>query len=201
MCKKISGDEIVIASHNIGKIKEFRDIFKNYGYILTSSSDYNLEEPEENGSTFAENALIKAMATMQGTGKVSLSDDSGLCIKELNNDPGIFSARWAGVNKDFNLAMVKVEKKLLEKGLKSSKAYFYCALAVAWPDKSYKIYEGAVHGNLRFPPKGKLGFGYDPIFIPNGFDISFGEMTPSRKHSMSHRAEAFKKLKKELLDD
>ena len=121
MCKKISGDEIVIASHNIGKIKEFRDIFKNYGYILTSSSDYNLEEPEENGSTFAENALIKAMATMQGTGKVSLSDDSGLCIKELNNDPGIFSARWAGVNKDFNLAMVKVEKKLLEKGLKVPK--------------------------------------------------------------------------------
>ena len=97
--------------------------------------------------------------------------------------------------------MVKVEKKLLEKGLKSSKAYFYCALAVAWPDKSYKIYEGAVHGNLRFPPKGKLGFGYDPIFIPNGFDISFGEMSPSRKHSMSHRAEAFRKLKKELLDD
>ena len=126
---------------------------------------------------------------------------SEICIEELNNDPGIFSARWAGVNKDFNLAMVKVEKKLLEKGLKSSKAYFYCALAVAWPDKSYKIYEGAVHGNLRFPPKGKLGFGYDPIFIPNGFDISFGEMSPSRKHSMSHRAEAFRKLKKELLDD
>ena len=201
MALKILDGEIVIASHNKGKITEFSDLFKDYKLKLFSSADYNIEEPEENGSSFADNALIKAKATMLGSGKISISDDSGLCIDCLNGEPGIYSARWAGPNKDFSVAMEKVNEKLFEMDSKNTNAHFFCALAVVWPNGEYKLYEGAVHGNLRFPPRGNLGFGYDPIFIPKGFDISFGEMEPLKKHSMSHRAIAFNKLKSELLDE
>ena len=200
MVSKILDGEIVIASHNKGKIIEFSDLFKDYNLNLSSSSDYNIEEPEENGSSFAENALIKAKATMLGSKKIAISDDSGLCVDCLNGEPGIYSARWAGRNKDFSVAMEKINKKLLEIDPENTNAHFFCALAVVWPNGEYKVYEGAVHGSLSFPPKGNLGFGYDPIFIPTGFDISFGEMEPSKKHSISHRAIAFDKLKKELLD-
>ena len=200
MVSKILDGEIVIASHNKGKITEFSDLFKDYNLNLSSSSDYNIEEPEENGSSFAENALIKAKATMFGSKKIAISDDSGLCVDCLNGEPGIYSARWAGRNKDFSVAMEKINKKLLEIDPENLNAHFFCALAVEWPNGEYKFYEGAVHGSLSFPPKGNLGFGYDPIFIPTGFDISFGEMEPLKKHSISHRAIAFDKLKKELLD-
>ena len=200
MVSKILDGEIVIASHNKGKITEFSDLFKDYNLNLSSSSDYNIEEPEENGSSFAENALIKAKATMLGSKKIAISDDSGLCVDCLNGEPGIYSARWAGRNKDFSVAMEKINKKLLEIDPENTNAYFFCALAVVWPNGEYKVYEGVVHGSLSFPPKGNLGFGYDPIFIPTGFDISFGEMEPLKKHSISHRAIAFDKLKKELLD-
>ena len=200
MVSKILDGEIVIASHNKGKITEFSDLFKDYNLNLSSSSDYNIEEPEENGSSFAENALIKAKSTMFGSKKIAISDDSGLCVDCLNGEPGIYSARWAGRNKDFSVAMEKINKKLLEIDPENTNAHFFCALAVVWPNGEYKVYEGAVHGSLSFPPKGNLGFGYDPIFIPTGFDISFGEMEPSKKHSISHRAIAFDKLKKELLD-
>ena len=201
MVSKILDDEIVIASHNKGKISEFSDLFKDYNLNLSSSSDYNIEEPEENGSSFTENALIKAKATMLGSEKISISDDSGLCVDCLNGEPGIYSARWAGPNKDFSAAMEKINKKLFEMDSENTNAYFFCALAVVWPNEEYKVYEGAVHGSLSFPPRGNLGFGYDPIFIPTGFDISFGEMEPLKKHSISHRAIAFDKLKKELLDE
>ena len=201
MALKILDGEIVIASHNKGKITEFSDLFKDYKLKLFSSADYNIEEPEENGSSFADNALIKAKATMLGSGKISISDDSGLCIDCLNGEPGIYSARWAGPNKDFSVAMEKVNEKLFEMDSKNTNAHFFCALAVVWPNGEYKLYEGAVHGSLRFPPRWNLGFGYDPIFIPKGFDISFGEMEPLKKHSMSHRAIAFNKLKSELLDE
>ena len=200
MVSKILDGEIVIASHNKGKITEFSNLFKEYNLNLSSSSDYNIEEPEENGSSFAENALIKAKATMLGSKKIAISDDSGLCVDCLNGEPGIYSARWAGRNKDFSVAMEKINKKLLEMDSENTNAHFFCTLAVVWPNGKYKVYEGAVHGSLSFPPKGNLGFGYDPIFIPTGFDISFGEMEPSKKHSISHRAIAFDKLKKELLD-
>ena len=201
MVSKILDGEIVIASHNKGKITEFSDLFKDYNLNLSSSSDYNIEEPEENGSSFAENALIKAKATMFGSKKIAISDDSGLCVDCLNGEPGIYSARWAGRNKDFSVAMEKINKKLLEIDPENLNAHFFCALAVVWPNGEYKVYEGAVNGSLSFPPKGNLGFGYDPIFIPTGFDISFGEMEPLKKHSISHRAIAFDKLKKELLDE
>ena len=172
MVSKILDGEIVIASHNKGKITEFSDLFKDYNLNLSSSSDYNIEEPEENGSSFAENALIKAKATMLGSKKISISDDSGLCVDCLNGEPGIYSARWAGRNKDFSVAMEKINKKLFEMDSENTNAHFFCALAVVWPNGEYKVYEGAVHGSLSFPPKGNLGFGYDPIFIPTGFDIS-----------------------------
>ena len=137
---------------------------------------------------------------MLGSKKISISDDSGLCVDCLNGEPGIYSARWAGPNKDFSVAMEKIHEKLFEMRSKNTNAHFFCALAVVWPNGEYKVYEGAVHGSLSFPPKGNLGFGYDPIFIPKGFDISFGEMEPLKKHSMSHRAIAFNKLKSELLN-
>jgi len=200
MVSKILDSEIVIASHNKGKIIEFSDLFKDYNLNLSSSADYNIEEPEENGSSFVDNSLIKAKATMLGSGKISISDDSGLCVDCLNGEPGIYSARWAGPNKNFSMAMEKINEKLSEMDSKNTNAHFFCALAVVWPNGKHKVYEGAVHGSLRFPPKGNLGFGYDPIFIPKGFDISFGEMEPLKKHSMSHRAIAFNKLKSELLD-
>ena len=201
MVLKILDGEIVIASHNKGKIIEFSDLFKDYKLKLSSSADYNIQEPEENGSSFADNALIKAKATMLGSGKISISDDSGLCIDCLNGEPGIHSARWAGPNKDFSAAMEKINEKIFEMNPENTNAHFFCALAAVWPNGEYKIYEGAVHGSLRFPPQGNLGFGYDPIFIPTGFDISFGEMEPLKKHSMSHRAVAFNKLKSELLHE
>ena len=201
MVSKLLDDEIVIASHNKGKIVEFADLFKDYKLNLSSSADYNIEEPEENGSSFAANALIKARTTMIGSGKIAISDDSGLCVDSLNGEPGIYSARWAGPKKDFAMAMAKIKEKLLELDTENTNEHFFCALAVVWPSEEYKVYEGAVHGNLNFPPRGNLGFGYDPIFIPTGFDISFGEMEPAKKHSMSHRAVAFDKLKKELLDE
>ncbi len=201
MVSKILDGEIVLASYNKGKIVEFSDLFKDYNLNLSSSADYNIEEPEENGSSFADNALIKAKTTMLGSGKISISDDSGLCVDCLNGEPGIYSARWAGPNKDFSMAMEKINEKLFEMRSENTNAHFFCALAVVWPNGKYKAYEGAVHGSLSFPPKGNLGFGYDPIFIPTGFDISFGEMEPSKKHSMSHRAIAFNKLKSELLDE
>ena len=201
MVSKILDGEIVIASHNKGKIVEFSDLFKDYDLNLSSSADYDIAEPEENGSSFADNALIKAKTTMLGSGKISISDDSGLCVDCLNGEPGIYSARWAGPNKDFSMAMEKINEKLSEISSENTNAHFFCALAVVWPNGEYKLYEGAVHGSLRFPPRGNLGFGYDPIFIPKGFDISFGEMEPLKKHSMSHRAIAFNKLKSELLDE
>ena len=139
MVSKILDGEIVIASHNKGKITEFSDLFKEYNLNLSSSSDYNIEQPEENGSSFAENALIKAKATMLGSKKIAISDDSGLCVDCLNGEPGIYSARWAGRNKDFSVAMEKINKKLLEMDPENINAHFFCALAVVWPNGEYKV--------------------------------------------------------------
>ena len=201
MSLNIFGEKIIIASHNQGKISEFRDLFVGYDIDLASSIDFNVPEPEENGNTFSENALIKAEETMLSTGYISLSDDSGLCVDALNGDPGIYSARWAGENRDFSNAMDLIKNNLDKLGINNSNANFTCSLAIVWPNGNHRIYEGNVYGSLSFPPKGKNGFGYDPIFVPDGHELTFGEMDTDFKHSISHSAEAFNLLKSELLND
>ena len=189
--------EIVIASHNDGKVDEIRGLLKKYKFKIFSLKKFSHIEPKENGKTFIENSVIKAVSALKITGLPSISDDSGLCIPALNNDPGIYSARWAGKGKNFDLAAKKIEKKLFEKyGNKQKlfKAFFCCALSIALPDGTIKSFEGKVFGTLQFPPKGVNGFGYDPIFIPKGYKKTFGEMKYSFKERISHRQKAFKKL-------
>ena len=189
--------EIVIASHNDGKVEEIRGLLKKYKFKIFSLKKFSHIEPKENGKTFIENSVIKAVSALKITGLPSISDDSGLCIPALNNDPGIYSARWAGKGKNFDLAAKKIEKKLFEKyGNKQKlfKAFFCCALTIALPDGTIKSFEGKVFGTLQFPPKGNNGFGYDPIFIPKGYKKTFGEMKYSFKERISHRQKAFKKL-------
>ena len=189
--------EIVIASHNDGKVDEIRGLLKKYKFKIFSLKKFSHIEPKENGKTFIENSVIKAVNALKITGLPSISDDSGLCIPALNNDPGIYSARWAGKGKNFDLASKKIEKKLFEKyrnKQKLFKAFFCCALTVALPDGTIKSFEGKVFGTLQFPPKGENGFGYDPIFIPKGYKKTFGEMKYSFKERISHRQKAFKKL-------
>ena len=189
--------EIVIASHNDGKVDEIRGLLKKYKFRIYSLKKFSNIEPKENGKTFIENSVIKAVSALKITGLPSISDDSGLCIPALNNDPGIYSARWAGKGKNFDLASKKIEKKLFEKyrnKQKLFKAFFCCALTIALPDGTIKSFEGKVFGTLQFPPKGKNGFGYDPIFIPKGYKKTFGEMKYSFKERISHRQKAFKKL-------
>jgi XTP/dITP diphosphohydrolase len=189
--------EIVIASHNEGKVEEIRGLLKKYKLRIYSLKKFSNIEPRENGNTFIENSVIKAVNALKITGLPSISDDSGLCIPALNNDPGIYSARWAGKGKNFDLAAKKIEKKLFEKyGNKQKlfKAFFCCALTIALPDGTIKSFEGKVFGTLQFPPKGDNGFGYDPIFIPRRYKKTFGEMKYSFKERISHRQKAFKKL-------
>ena len=189
--------EIVIASHNDGKVDEIRGLLKKYKFKIFSLKKFSHIEPKENGKTFIENSVIKAVSALKITGLPSISDDSGLCIPALNNDPGIYSARWAGKGKNFDLAAKKIEKKLFEKyrnKQKLFKAFFCCALSIALPDGTIKSFEGKVFGTLQFPPKGDNGFGYDPIFIPKGYKKTFGEMKYSFKERISHRQKAFKKL-------
>jgi XTP/dITP diphosphohydrolase len=191
--------EIVIASHNDGKVDEIRGLLKKYKFKIFSLKKFSHIEPKENGKTFIENSVIKAVSALKITGLPSISDDSGLCIPALNNDPGIYSARWAGKGKNFDLAAKKIEKKLFEKyrnKQKLFKAFFCCALSIALPDGTIKSFEGKVFGMLQFPPKGENGFGYDPIFIPKGYKKTFGEMKYSFKERISHRQKAFKKLQK-----
>ena len=189
--------EIVIASHNDGKVDEIRGLLKKYKFKIFSLKKFSHIEPKENGKTFIENSVIKAVSALKITGLPSISDDSGLCIPALNNDPGIYSARWAGKGKNFDLAAKKIEKKLFEKYRNKQKlfrAFFCCALSIALPDGTIKSFEGKVFGTLQFPPKGENGFGYDPIFIPKGYKKTFGEMKYSFKERISHRQKAFKKL-------
>jgi len=199
MNRKINGHKLIIASHNQGKVSEIKDLLSCYEVDVSSSEDFGMKEPEENGDSFEENALIKASETANFCGQIALSDDSGLCVDDLDGDPGIFSARWAGPKKDFLKASKDIEKKLIEIGSSNYSAYFICALAVCWPDGESRIFKGKINGNLNFPPKGNLGFGYDPIFIPRNYDITFGEMDPIIKHKISHRSVAFDLFSRELL--
>jgi XTP/dITP diphosphohydrolase len=196
MARHFTESKLVIASHNPGKIQEITALLKPFGCDLISAAALGLEEPEETGATFAANAELKARAAAQGSGLVALADDSGLSVKALRGDPGIFSARWAGPDKDFSLAMQTVEDRLNKKNDRS--AYFACALALFWPDNGneghLEVFEGRVNGTLVWPARGNQGFGYDPMFVANGFDITFAEMRPGDKHLISHRADAFRKL-------
>tara|TARA_Y100001970_G_scaffold294127_1_gene447277 strand:- start:123694 stop:124311 length:618 start_codon:yes stop_codon:yes gene_type:complete len=198
MVRYLKPGKIIVASHNPGKVMEISDLLNPLGYETLSAKELGLMEPEETGKTFIENAEIKAKSAAENTSIPAIADDSGLCVDLLLGEPGIFSARWAGPKKDFSLAMNKVENALNNKNVDPTgqKAKFVCALSLCWPDGHCENFEGQISGTLSFPPKGKFGFGYDPIFKPLGFDITFGEMDPDKKHSMSHRAEAFNQLVK-----
>ena len=188
------GSQLVVASHNEGKVREIKALLGPHGILPVSAGSLGLPEPEETGTTFAANAKIKAVASATGSHHAALADDSGLCVEALDGAPGIYSARWAGPTKDFRIAMNRIHDELRHKGLTTSRAKFVCALCVALPSGETQVFEGEVHGDLTFPPRGTLGFGYDPIFIADGMDQSFAEIDPAQKHAISHRAKAFEKL-------
>ena len=192
MARKFDGGKLVIATHNSGKVVEIADLLAPFGADLVSAGELGLPEPEETGSTFIANAELKALAAAKGSGFPALADDSGLVVPTLGGDPGIYSARWAGPRKNFQSAMRKVEDGL--RGEKDRTARFVSALTLAWPDGHTVSVEGTVRGELTWPPRGDRGFGYDPVFVPVGYDITFGEMDPVEKHQISHRADAFRKL-------
>lgn len=193
------GSLLVVASHNQGKVREIKALLGPHGIEPVSAGDLKLPEPEETGLTFIANAELKARAAADASGHPALADDSGLWVDALDGAPGIYSARWAGPAKDFRIAMARVEKELKEKGAKDFSAKFVCALSIAMPPYNgnkgeMKSFEGEVYGHLSFPPRGDRGFGYDPIFIPKGWDQTFAEIDPQTKNDMSHRAHAFTKL-------
>lgn len=192
------GTRLVVATHNPGKARELAEILEGR-FELVAAGELGLPEPDETEQTFQGNALLKARAAAEASGLIALADDSGLSVKALDGAPGIYSARWAGPSKDFSMAMRKVEERLEEVGSRDFAAWFTSALAVAWPGGPAVVVEGRVDGVLTFPPRGDRGFGYDPIFIPEGFEQTFGEMEPAAKDGMSHRARAFVKLKAALL--
>lgn len=192
--RKLAPGKLVIASHNAGKVREIRALLGPHGIEPVSAADLDLPEPEETGTTFVANAELKAMQAADLSGLPALADDSGLCVEALGGDPGIFSARWAGPDKDFGLAMRLVEDKLAAIDGAPRDAHFVCALALAWPDGHVEWFEGRVDGTLVWPPRGGHGFGYDPMFVPDGETLTFGEMAPEAKTPLTHRAAAFRQL-------
>jgi XTP/dITP diphosphohydrolase len=193
--RKLGPGKLVIASHNPGKVREIGELLARFGIETVSAAELDLPEPDETGTTFIANAELKAMQAADLSGLPALADDSGLCVEALNGDPGIFSARWAGEDKDFGLAMQLVWDAIEAKGPDvGHDAHFVCALALAWPDGHVEVFEGRVDGTISWPPRGTKGFGYDAIFQPNGHTVSFGEMDPEQKHAMSHRADAFAQM-------
>lgn len=202
MTRKLGGETLVIATHNAGKLKEIAALLAPYGVDCVSAGSLGLAEPEETGTTFVENALIKARAAATAAGLPALADDSGLSVTALGGRPGVYTADWAErqrfegeAGRDWYLAMGKVEGLLAEQGPGVDRsAWFSCVLALAWPDGAQAIYEGRVDGTLTWPPRGNLGFGYDPVFVPQGGERTFAEMDPAEKHRISHRADAFAKL-------
>lgn len=189
---------LVVASHNPGKVRELIDMLRPLGVDVKGAADLGLAEPEETETTFAGNAALKARAAADVSGLPALADDSGLEVTALDGAPGIYSARWAGPSKDFSLAMVCVERELEARHTSDLSARFVCALALAQPHGTCKIFQGEVRGHLAFPPRGRNGFGYDPIFVADGMSQTFGELDPQAKHEMNHRARAFAKLLRHL---
>ena len=214
--RRLEPGRIVIASHNQGKVREIAELLGPYGVEPVSAAELGLPEPDEIGATFIDNADLKARAAADLTGLPALADDSGLCVEALGDRPGIFSARWALAGdprvppeggpgevegeRDFGLAMRRIQESLEAAGPDASRnAHFVCALALCWPDGHSEWFEGRVDGTLVWPPRGDRGFGYDPMFVPAGRDLTFGEMDPAEKHVISHRADAFRKLVDALL--
>ena len=214
--RRLEPGRIVIASHNQGKVREIAELLGPYGVEPVSAAELGLPEPDEIGATFIDTADLTARAAADLTGLPALADDSGLCVEALGDRPGIFSARWALAGdprvppeggpgevegeRDFGLAMRRVQESLEAAGPDASRnAHFVCALALCWPDGHSEWFEGRVDGTLVWPPRGDRGFGYDPMFVPAGRDLTFGEMDPAEKHSISHRADAFRKLVDALL--
>jgi XTP/dITP diphosphohydrolase len=207
---RLSPGPIVVASHNPGKLREIVDLLGPFGFEIRSAAELGLAEPEETGNTFEENAALKARAAAAASRLPALADDSGLAVEALGGDPGIYSARWAGPTKDFSVAMAKVEEKLHQAGATAPerrRAHFVSVLALAMPDGRVETFEGRVDGTLVWPPRGSLGFGYDPMFRPDGHERTFGEMSAEEKHgwrpgaseALSHRARAFKLFARDCL--
>lgn len=194
MRKLEKGTRLVVASHNPGKLREIADLVAPYGLEAISAGALALPEPEETETTFAGNARLKAVAAATASGLPALSDDSGVEVEALGGQPGVYSARWAGPAKNFDIAMKRVADELEAAGAWAApgpRAIFTCALCLAWPDGETHIFEGRVYGRLVWPPRGRRGFGYDPMFLPDGETLTFGEMDPTDKHAISHRARAF----------
>ena len=203
MTRRLTGP-VIIATHNPGKLREMRDLLAPYAIEAQSAGELGLPEPQETGTSFAENARIKALAAAKATGRTAFADDSGLVVDALDGKPGIHSARWAGPEKDFRAAMNMIQTLLIERGAKTAparRAHFVAALCLAWPDGHTEEFEGRIDGVVVWPPRGDKGFGYDPLFLPDGHDRTFGEMNAEEKHGLppqgkglSHRARAFMKL-------
>ena len=202
MTRRLGSGSLVIATHNAGKLKEISALLEPHGVKCLSAGSLGLPEPAETGTTFVQNALIKARASAEASGLVALADDSGLSVDALDGRPGVYTADWAerqwfegDPGRDWYMAMGKVEGMLQEKGTDASRTCaFHCILALAWPDGEYAVYEGKAPGALTWPPRGTMGFGYDPVFVPVGREQTFAELDPAEKHAISHRADAFKKL-------
>ncbi|APE28746.1 RdgB/HAM1 family non-canonical purine NTP pyrophosphatase [Aurantiacibacter gangjinensis] len=202
MSRALGGGKLVIATHNAGKLKEIAKLLEPYGPDCISAGSLGLPEPPETGKTFVENSLIKARAAAEASGLPALADDSGLSVAALDGRPGVYTADWAErqwfegePGRDWYMAMGKVEGLLQGKGPDTARdCWFSCVLALAWPDGEHTVYEGRANGKLTWPPRGTMGFGYDPVFVPEGRDVTFAELEPVEKHAISHRADAFAKL-------
>ena len=195
--RKFTENELVIATHNPGKAREISDLLRPYVSKFYTAAELNLEEPEETGMSFEANAVLKAVNAAIKSGKPALADDSGVAVNALEGAPGIYSACWAGPGKDFKVAMAEVNKQLGDNPDRS--ASFICVLALAWPDGDVEVFKGQIDGDIVWPPRGDKGFGYDPIFMPEGDNRTYAEIEPQEKHKTSHRARAFAKLVKECL--
>jgi len=192
MTRKFTGDRLVIATHNPGKRAEIAALLAPFHVDVVGAAELGLPEPEETGATFEANAALKALAAANASALPALADDSGLVVPALGGAPGIYSARWAGADRNFARAMALVEERLA--GKRDRRGMFVAVLALAWPDGHIESFRGEARGTLVFPPRGNRGFGYDPIFLPDGNSLTFGEMAPEEKHAISHRADAFRKL-------
>ncbi len=199
--RKLRGQRIVIATHNKGKLEEFSELLKPHGVVAQSAGALGLPEPAETEDNFRGNAKIKAQSTMRHSGLIAIADDSGLCVDALGGAPGVYTADWAGPSRDWNQAMRLVEEKLQAVGARLPelrKAQFKCTLCVMWPDGHEKFYEGVAPGQLVWPPRGALGHGYDPVFVPDGQKQTFAEMSHDAKNAISHRGRALELLLRDL---
>ncbi len=194
MSRRLSERRLIVASHNAGKVREIAELIAPFRIEAIPAASLGLDEPDETETTFKGNALLKAHAAAKAGAMPALADDSGLCVDALKGEPGVYSARWAGPAKDFNLAMRLVHERMLAIPGAPETARFVCVLALAWPDGHAEAFEGEVSGRIIWPPRGERGFGYDPIFVADGHHLTFGEMEPEAKHAISHRARAFAKL-------